>query len=393
MAQIMELFKKLSEATGLDQTTVMYIVLAAIIAVFAVLFLIVIIAIVKGVKRKASASKKTTPVTAVKQEPVKEQVITESEKIEEVKEEKIPEPKSEEEVKPVEEVKEETPVEVKAEEPTAEKVEKKEKPVAKKPAAKVKKEQPKKQEEVKPVKKQLFGKWIVELKREGEYMAALLASNGELMLSSEIYTTEDGARSGIATIIKGVDGGKFVIYQDKNKNYYYKLKTSNNRLLCVGEIYKSKDQCLKAVETVKRIAAGSPVNAELVLSEKYIEYVPAEIPEEKKGVKGKWRIEQNENGTYSARLYANNGQLMLATEEVSLRKSAENAVLSVKKNALEGNFIIDHDKFGRFYYKLRNSQKSVICIGEAYDTLESCNSAIESVRRFATQADVPEKNA
>lgn len=392
MAQIMELFKKLSEATGLDQTTVMYIVLAAIIAVFAVLFLIVIIAIVKGVKRKASASKKTAPVTAVEQEPVKEQVITESEKIEEVKEE-IPEPKSEEEVKPVEEVKEETPVEVKAEEPTAEKVEKKEKPVAKKPAAKVKKEEPKKQEEVKPVKKQLFGKWIVELKREGEYMAALLASNGELMLSSEIYTTEDGARSGIATIIKGVDGGKFVIYQDKNKNYYYKLKTSNNRLLCVGEIYKSKDQCLKAVETVKRIAAGSPVNAELVLSEKYIEYVPAEIPEEKKGVKGKWRIEQNENGTYSARLYANNGQLMLATEEVSLRKSAENAVLSVKKNALEGNFIIDHDKFGRFYYKLRNSQKSVICIGEAYDTLESCNSAIESVRRFATQADVPEKNA
>ena len=392
MAQIMELFKKLSEATGLDQTTVMYIVLAAIIAVFAVLFLIVIIAIVKGVKRKASASKKTAPVTAVEQEPVKEQVITESEKIEEVKEE-IPEPKSEEEVKPVEEVKEETPVEVKAEEPTAEKVGKKEKPVAKKPAAKVKKEEPKKQEEVKPVKKQLFGKWIVELKREGEYMAALLASNGELMLSSEIYTTEDGARSGIATIIKGVDGGKFVIYQDKNKNYYYKLKTSNNRLLCVGEIYKSKDQCLKAVETVKRIAAGSPVNAELVLSEKYIEYVPAEIPEEKKGVKGKWRIEQNENGTYSARLYANNGQLMLATEEVSLRKSAENAVLSVKKNALEGNFIIDHDKFGRFYYKLRNSQKSVICIGEAYDTLESCNSAIESVRRFATQADVPEKNA
>ena len=392
MAQIMELFKKLSEATGLEQTTVMYIVLAVILAVFAVLFLIVIVAIVKSIKRKASASKKTAPVTAVKQEPVKEQVITASEKIEEVKEEEIPEIESKEEVKPVEEVKEQTPVEVKAEEPITEKVEKKEKPAAKKPAAKVKKEEPKK-EEVKPVKKQLFGKWIVELKREGEYMAALLASNGELMLSSEIYTTEDGARSGIATIIKGVDSGKFVIYQDKNKNYYYKLKTSNNRLLCVGEIYKSKDQCLKAVETVKRIAAGSPINAELVLSEKYIEYVPAEIPEEKKGVKGKWRIEQNENGTYSARLYANNGQLMLTTEEVSLRKSAENAVLSVKKNALEGNFIIDHDKFGRFYYKLRNSQKSVICIGEAYDTLESCNSAIESVRRFATQADVPEKNA
>ena len=48
---------------------------------------------------------------------------------------------------------------------------------------------------------------------------------------------------------------------------------------------------------------------------------------------------------------------MLATEQVSLEKSARNAIESVKKNAEEGNFIIDRDKFGRFYYKLRNAQK------------------------------------
>ena len=74
------------------------------------------------------------------------------------------------------------------------------------------------------------------------------------------------------------------------------------------------------------------------------------------------------------------------TEEVALEKSAKNAIESVKKNAEQGNFIIDHDKFGRFYYKLRNAQKSVICIGEAYETLDSCTSAIESVRRFALTA-------
>ena len=91
-------------------------------------------------------------------------------------------------------------------------------------------------------------------------------------------------------------------------------------------------------------------------------------------------------GKYNAKLYASNGQLMLATEEVSLEKSAKNAIESVKKYAEQGNFIIDRDKFGRFYYKLRNAQKSVICIGEAYDTLDSCVSAIESVRRFSLTA-------
>ncbi len=241
--------------------------------------------------------------------------------------------------------------------------------------------------------KKLNGKWVVEHKGENEYLSKLLASNGEVMLTSEIYTTVEGAKGGILTIIRGVESGKFVIYQDKNNNHYYKLKTSSNRLLCVGEIYKVKEQCLKAVESVKRIAASSTILNEVFEGARYIDYTPAPLVNEvKKGARGKWKIEKTDGGAYSAKLYANNGQLMLATEEVSQKKGAENALVSVKKYAEQGNFIIDKDKFGRFYYKLRNLQKSVICIGEAYDTLESCVSAIESVRKFALSATVPGEN-
>ena len=223
-------------------------------------------------------------------------------------------------------------------------------------------------------------------------MSKLLASNGEVMLSSEIYTTEDGARNGIATIIKGIDNGTFVIYEDKNKNYYYKLKTSNNRFLCAGEIYKSEDQCLKAVESVKRIAKDSVITEKVVEGAKYIDYKPAQMDMQAiaKGLKGKWKIETVHNGKFSAKLYASNGQLMIATEEVSQKKSVMNGIESVTKNAIAGNFIIDRDKFGRYYYKLRNAQKSVICIGEAYESLDSCVNAIESVRRFAANAVQPE---
>ena len=103
---------------------------------------------------------------------------------------------------------------------------------------------------------------------------------------------------------------------------------------------------------------------------------------------GKWKIEQSENGGFSAKLYANNGQLMLSTEEVSARKTAEKAVESVRKNCADGNFFIDKDKFGRFYYKLHNAQNSVICTGETYDTIDGVVSAIESVRRFASNAEI-----
>ena len=79
---------------------------------------------------------------------------------------------------------------------------------------------------------------------------------------------------------------------------------------------------------------------------------------------------------------------MLATEEVSKKANAVSSIESVKKNAEAGNFVIDKDKFGRFYYKLRNAQKSVICMGEAYDSLDNCVSAIESVRKFALNSPV-----
>ncbi len=303
----------------------------------------------------------------------------------------VAEEKPEEKVEPVSEPVEEEKTEEKVEQPVEtapvaeEKVEEPAPVVEEKPQAKPAKKAPAK----KPaVKKTLPGKWVVELKSAGEFMSKLVASNGEIMLSSEIYSSEEGARAGIATIIKWVDEGKFVIYQDKKSNFYYKLKTSGNRLICVGEIYKSEEQCLKAVESVKRIAKGAIVNPELVEGAKYIEYKPVALDENVKGPKGKWKIEIVGENKFCAKLYASNGQLMIATEEVAQRKTALNAIESVKKNAIEGNFIIDRDKFGRFYYKLRNAQKSVICIGEAYDTLDACTKALESVRRFAVNSIV-----
>lgn len=390
---------------GLRPLYVGYIGLACI-AVGIIAIILIAVSISKKKKRKASANAVESKAVA----PIEEQTVTDAteevavlEEAEPVKEEQAI-PVVEETSAPVvaEENKEETPAPVVAEvveaEPVKEETPKEEKKSAtKKPAAKkapAKKEPVKKEEKpVEKVAKKLNGKWAVEIKSEGEYMAKLSASNGEVMLSSEIYTTEEGARNGISTIVKGIENGKFVIYQDKNKNFYYKLKTSGNRLLCVGEIYKSKDQCLKAVDTVKRIAKDSIINPKLVEGAKYVDYVPQEVEPLKKGIRGKWRVEQTDDGNYSAKLYASNGQLMLASEEVSLKKTAENAIESIKKNAAAGNFIIDHDKFGRFYYKLRNAQKSVICIGEAYEKLDSCTAAIESVRRFAATAVVEEKKA
>ena len=83
-------------------------------------------------------------------------------------------------------------------------------PAAKKSASKTAvKPAAKKAEPVKEAKATV-GKWIIKEKGEGEFVAFLYANNGEIMLTSEIYTSEESARAGIDTIRKNVDGGTFV---------------------------------------------------------------------------------------------------------------------------------------------------------------------------------------
>lgn len=244
-----------------------------------------------------------------------------------------------------------------------------------------------------PVKeaKATVGKWIIKEKGEGEFVAFLYANNGEIMLTSEIYTSEESARAGIDTIRKNVDGGTFVNYKDKNKNFYFKLKSVKNRILCVSETYKSEALAESAKESVKRFVS-SPVQSGV---EKDITVVKYVLPKKEEPVdarsaySGKWKIEKD-GDTYMAKLFASNGELLLNSESYVSYASAKSAISTIVTNGVAGNFIIDSDKKGRYFFKLRSAQKATLCIGETYAKLDSCQSAIESVRRFLKTAKLTE---
>lgn len=280
---------------------------------------------------------------------------------------------------------------VKEVKPTAKATEKTAKPAAKTVAAKTTaKPAAKKAEPVKDAKATV-GKWIIKEKGEGEFVAFLYANNGEIMLTSEIYTSEESARAGIDTIRKNVDGGTFVNYKDKNKNYYFKLKSVKNRILCVSETYKSESLAESAKESVKRFVS-SPVQSGV---EKDITVVKYVLPKKEEPVdtrsaySGKWKIEKD-GDTYMAKLFASNGELLLNSESYVSYASAKSAIATIVTNGVAGNFIIDSDKKGRYFFKLRSAQKATLCIGETYAKLDSCQSAIESVRRFLKTAKLTE---
>lgn len=97
------------------------------------------------------------------------------------------------------------------------------------------------------------GKWLI-FSENGRFSANLLASNGEVLLRSESYSSLNGVKNGIETIKNNVEKNNFAISVDKKEKYSFKLYTAQTRLLCISEGYSSKALCESAIESVKRFS-------------------------------------------------------------------------------------------------------------------------------------------
>ncbi len=119
-----------------------------------------------------------------------------------------------------------------------------------------------------------MGKFVIRTVKTG-IMFNLKAGNGEVIATSEVYTSEAACRKGIASVVKNapvapvenqtVEGykaekcPKFEIYKDKAGEFRYRLKATNGQIIAVGESYKSLASCLNGVESVKKNAAENNV--------------------------------------------------------------------------------------------------------------------------------------
>ena len=99
----------------------------------------------------------------------------------------------------------------------------------------------------------------------------LKATNGQVILTSEVYKSEKACKSGIASVAKNapianvedqtVEGfaackhPKFEVYKDKAGEFRFRLKARNGQIIGVSEGYVQKASCLNGIESVKTNAA------------------------------------------------------------------------------------------------------------------------------------------
>ena len=119
-----------------------------------------------------------------------------------------------------------------------------------------------------------MGKFVVKTVKTG-VMFNLKADNGEVIATSEVYTTERACKAGIASVQKNapiaaledqtVEGfeiqkhPKFEVYTDKKGEFRYRLKATNGQIIAVGEAYKAKKSCLNGIESVRKNAANGKI--------------------------------------------------------------------------------------------------------------------------------------
>lgn len=255
----------------------------------------------------------------------------------------------------------------------------------------------------KPEPVRYAGKWVVcklvlsdannEVMEEN-YFFELRASNGELLLASEEYTSYAGAIKGIQTHKDNVKKGNFRIVLSKKGDYIFKLLTAKNTLLCTGANYKSLERCESAVASTKRFAETAVLQEET--EELHIKLPPEEdsiepeIPEN--GYTGKWIISTKGNEEvgimYYFELFASNGEKLLTSEEYTTYEGAVNAVETHKTNIAKDNFRITITKRGDYLFKLLGGNGQLLCLGEHYKTRTRCENAVESVKRFSKSAPI-----
>ena len=103
----------------------------------------------------------------------------------------------------------------------------------------------------------------------------LKATNGQVIATSEVYTTAAACKKGIASVAKNAPAAavedqtvegymteknpKFEIYTDKAGEFRFRLKATNGQVIATGEGYKTHANCVKGIESVKKNAVDAPI--------------------------------------------------------------------------------------------------------------------------------------
>ncbi len=119
-----------------------------------------------------------------------------------------------------------------------------------------------------------MGKFVVKETKTG-IKFDLKASNGEVIITSEVYSSEASCMNGIQSVTnnapianledqtvenyEAAKHPKFEVYEDNAGEFRFRLKARNGEVIATSEGYKQKASCLNGVESVRKNAQDAEI--------------------------------------------------------------------------------------------------------------------------------------
>lgn len=102
---------------------------------------------------------------------------------------------------------------------------------------------------------------MFELKKSGDkYHFVLKASNGQVILSSQMYASKASAMNGIESIQKNCQNeDSFEMKTAKNGKIHWNIKATNGQIIGSSQMYSSESGAKNGIESVRKNAPGAEV--------------------------------------------------------------------------------------------------------------------------------------
>ncbi|MBQ2992349.1 MAG: YegP family protein [Alistipes sp.] len=109
-----------------------------------------------------------------------------------------------------------------------------------------------------------MGKFVITKRANGEFQFNLKAGNGQTILASEGYTTLAACKNGIESVKKNsVEDARYERKEAKNGAPYFNLKATNGQVIGSSEMYSSESARENGIESVKKNAPEAEVVEQL----------------------------------------------------------------------------------------------------------------------------------
>ena len=106
-----------------------------------------------------------------------------------------------------------------------------------------------------------MGKFEITTRKNGEFQFNLKADNGQVILSSEGYSSKGACQNGIESVKKNShDDSKFDRKTSSSGKPYFNLKATNGQVIGNSEMYESESSRENGIESVKKNASDAEIS-------------------------------------------------------------------------------------------------------------------------------------